>query len=88
MHYNGVAWVDKPNVPNGLWICWVHNPTYPRALAFTGATDIRFAKVTGRLNVFFQTAYLIDFYQHTPQNHLAALTYSEMQETKLHFATA
>ena len=27
--YNGVGWVDKPNVSDGLWICWVDNPTYP-----------------------------------------------------------
>ena len=26
---NGVGWVDKPNVSDGLWICWVCNPTYP-----------------------------------------------------------
>ena len=25
---NGVGWVDKPNVSDGLWICWVCNPTY------------------------------------------------------------
>jgi hypothetical protein len=30
MFYNGVGWVDKPNVSDGgLWICWVCNPTYP-----------------------------------------------------------
>ena len=23
--YNGVGWVDKPNVSDGLWICWVDN---------------------------------------------------------------
>ena len=27
--YNSVGWVDKPNVSDGLWICWVYNPTYP-----------------------------------------------------------
>ena len=27
--YNGVGWVDKPNVSDGLWIGWVGNPTYP-----------------------------------------------------------
>ena len=26
---NGVGWVDKPNVSDGLWIGWVCNPTYP-----------------------------------------------------------
>ena len=26
---NGVGWVAKPNVSDGLWICWVYNPTYP-----------------------------------------------------------
>ena len=25
---NRVAWVDKPKVSDGLWICWVDNPTY------------------------------------------------------------
>ena len=25
----GVDWVDKPNFSDGLWICWVFNPTYP-----------------------------------------------------------
>ena len=29
MHYNGVDWIDKPKVSDGLWICWVYNPTYP-----------------------------------------------------------
>ena len=24
-----VDWVAKPNVSDGLWICWVFNPTYP-----------------------------------------------------------
>ena len=24
-----VGWVDKPNISDGLWICWVGNPTYP-----------------------------------------------------------
>ena len=28
MHYYGVGWVDKPNVSDGLWACWVFNPTY------------------------------------------------------------
>ena len=27
--YNSVGWVDKPNVSDSLWICWVYNPTYP-----------------------------------------------------------
>ena len=25
---NDVGWVDKPNVSDGLWICWAYNPTY------------------------------------------------------------
>ena len=29
MLYNGVGWVDKPNVSDGLWACWAFNPTYP-----------------------------------------------------------
>ena len=29
MLYNGVGWVDKPNVSDGLGACWVFNPTYP-----------------------------------------------------------
>ena len=29
MRYNEVGWVDKPNVSDGLWACWVFNPTYP-----------------------------------------------------------
>ena len=27
--YHGVAWVDKPKGSDGLWACWVYNPTYP-----------------------------------------------------------
>ena len=30
MHYNGVDWIDKPKVSDGLWIYWVYNPTYPQ----------------------------------------------------------
>ena len=29
MLYNGVGWVDKPNVSDALQICWVYNPTSP-----------------------------------------------------------
>ena len=29
MHYNGVGWVDKPKVSDGLRACWVFNPSYP-----------------------------------------------------------
>jgi hypothetical protein len=29
MGSNSVGWVDKPKVSDGLWICWVCNPTYP-----------------------------------------------------------
>ena len=34
----GVDWVDKPNVSDGLWICWVFNPTYPLCHFFLHAT--------------------------------------------------
>ena len=36
--YNGVAWVDKPNVSDGLWACWVFNPTYPLCHFFMHST--------------------------------------------------
>jgi hypothetical protein len=28
-HHNEVGWVVKPNVSDGLWACWVFNPSYP-----------------------------------------------------------
>ena len=38
MLYNGVGWVDKPNVSDGLWACWVFNPTYPLCHFFMHST--------------------------------------------------
>ena len=38
MLYNGVGWVDKPNVSDGLWACWVFNPTYPLCHFFIHST--------------------------------------------------
>ena len=38
MLYNGVGWVDKPNVSDGLWACWVFNPTYPLCRFFLHST--------------------------------------------------
>ena len=29
MLYNGLVWIAKPKVSDGLWACWVFNPTYP-----------------------------------------------------------
>ena len=38
MLYNGVGWVDKPKVSDGLWACWVFNPTYPLRHFFMHST--------------------------------------------------
>ena len=38
MHYHGVGWIDKPNVSDGLWACWVFNPTYPLCHFFMHST--------------------------------------------------
>ena len=38
MLYNGVGWVDKPNVSDGLWACWIFNPTYPLCHFFMHST--------------------------------------------------
>jgi hypothetical protein len=55
MHYNGVGWVDKPNVSDGLSACWVFNPTYPLCHFFMHSTIERdsahtlFSQQQGRL---------------------------------------
>ena len=36
--YHGVAWVDKPNVSDGLRACWVFNPTSPLCHFFVHST--------------------------------------------------
>ena len=50
--YNGVGWVDKPNVSDGLWICWVYNPTYPPYHFFMHSTIVRQGETT-KLGYFF-----------------------------------
>ena len=49
--YNGVAWVDKPNVSDGLWACWVFNPSYPLCHFFLHSTID--GKKPGRLKHYF-----------------------------------
>ena len=38
MRYNEVGWVDTPNVSDGLWACWVFNPSYPLCHFFLHST--------------------------------------------------
>ena len=49
MLYNGVGWVDKPNVSDGLWACWVFNPTYPLCHFFMHSTILCLYGMRGRL---------------------------------------
>ena len=49
MLYNGVGWVDKPNVSDGLWACWVFNPTYPLCHFFMHST-LFFRRIACRLS--------------------------------------
>ena len=52
MHYNGVGWVDKPNVSDGLWACWVFNPTSPLCHFLMHSTIVRQGEAT-KLGYFF-----------------------------------
>ena len=52
MHYNGVGWVDKPNVSDGLWACWVFNPTYPLCHFFMHSTIVVLSQASALLYQF------------------------------------
>ena len=52
MHYNGVGWVDKPNVSDGLSACWVFNPTYPLCHFFMHSTIVVLSQASALLYQF------------------------------------
>ena len=41
-----VGWVAKPNVSDGLWACWVFNPSYPLCHFFLHFTIVRLGEPT------------------------------------------
>ena len=70
MHYNGVGWVDKPKVSDGLRACWVFNPTYPLCHFFMHSTIVRQGETT-------KLGYFLDGYKM-----LCAAECKYMQDTK------
>ena len=50
--WNSVGSVDKPNVSDGLWICWVFNPIYPLYHFFMHSTIVWQGETT-KLGYFF-----------------------------------
>ena len=52
--YNEAGWVDKPKVSDGLWTCWVFNPTYPLCHFFMHSTISVLPQASAFLAYFFE----------------------------------